>query len=77
MVKDPKKYGVDEVVAEKMGLSWGGARPGAGRPRSESLDAEELTFLAWLVNESAYSAEYADLVDKMLRIADRVKVKGR
>jgi hypothetical protein len=57
--------------------SWGGARVGAGRPRTESLDAEELTFLAWMVETSAYSNEQADLTSKLLRMADRVGRSGR
>jgi hypothetical protein len=70
------------VVSEK-GLqelesrSWGGARPGAGRPRTESLDEAELTFLAWMVDGSAYSNEQAELTSKLLRMADRVGRVGR
>lgn len=77
MLSDRGNALVDSGFDVEVLRDWGGARPGAGRPRTESLDAEELTFLAWLVNDSAYAAEYADLVDKILRIADRVKEKGR
>lgn len=78
---------VDESASNQIELSpveelraaraWGGARPGAGRPRVGSLDEAELTFLAWLLNASAYSEEHADLTEKLLRMADRVSVKGR
>ncbi len=70
------------VVSEK-GLQdleergWGGARPGAGRPRTESLDESELTFLAWMVDGSAYANEQAELTSKLLRMADRVGRTGR
>lgn len=74
---------VDRFVVSEKGLqelesrAWGGARPGAGRPRTESLDETELTFLAWMVDSSAYSDEQAELTSKLLRMADRVGRAGR
>lgn len=62
---------------ELQAQTWGGARPGAGRPRTESLDEAELTFLAWMVETSAYSDEQAELISKLLRMADRVARAGR
>lgn len=56
---------------------WGGARPGAGRPRTESLDASECMFLAWLVSTGPYAEEQSELVDKLLRMRDRIEQKGR
>jgi hypothetical protein len=70
------------VVSEK-GLeelerrSWGGARPGAGRPRTESLSVPDLRFLAELVDTSPYATEYAELLDTLRRMADRVDRAGR
>jgi hypothetical protein len=56
---------------------WGGARPGAGRPRTESLSAPDLRFLAELVHTSPYATEYAELLDTLRRMADRVDRAGR
>ncbi len=56
---------------------WGGARPGAGRPRTESLSSPDLRFLAELVQTSPYAGEYADLLDTLRRMADRVERSGR
>ncbi len=57
--------------------NWGGARPGAGRPRTESLNAADCRFLADLVGRSLYAREYADLVEKLARMADRLDRTGR
>jgi hypothetical protein len=56
---------------------WGGARPGAGRPRTESLSAPDLRFLAELVQSSPYAGEYSDLLATLHRMADRVDHSGR
>jgi hypothetical protein len=58
-------------------INWGGARSGAGRPRTESLDAPECRFLADLVGRSLYAKEYADLVNKLIRMSDRLERTGR
>jgi hypothetical protein len=68
------------VVSEKgeeLMKSWGGARLGAGRPRTESLSAPDLRFLAELVDSSPYASEYADLLETLRRMADRVERAGR
>lgn len=70
------RYVVSEKARKEMD-SWGGARPGAGRPRTESLSAPDLRFLAELVDSSPYATEYADLLGTLRRMADRVDRSGR
>ncbi len=71
----------DRYVLTEKGNStldnWGGARPGAGRPRTESLSAPDLRFLAELVDSSPYATEYAELLGTLRRMADRVERSGR
>jgi hypothetical protein len=52
--------------------NWGGARTGAGRPRTETLDTGELTLLLKLLMESPYAGEYADTIGKLRRMAEKV-----
>lgn len=46
----------------------GGTRPGAGRPRTDTLDAGELRLLLHLLEESSYGAEYADTAERIRRM---------
>lgn len=57
----------------------GGARPGAGRPRTESLDAVECSYLADLLEEQGTrdGEDYSLTVDKLRRMADRITRTGR
>lgn len=59
--------------------SWGGARPGAGRPRTESLDAVECLFLADLLDQQQErdGEDYRATSEKLRRIADRITRTGR
>lgn len=50
---------------DKIEAMHGGARPGAGRPRTKSLDVDELELLLKLLTESPYAAEYADTAAKL------------
>lgn len=73
-----EKYSItDKGTAALDKTFWGGARPGAGRPRTESLSAPDLRFLAELVDSSPYATEYADLLGTLRRMADRVERSGR
>lgn len=47
----------------------GGARPGAGRPRTKSLSADELRLLARLLAQSSYAEEYADTAVRLEELA--------
>jgi hypothetical protein len=51
--------------------NWGGARTGAGRPRTETLDTGELALLLKLLTESPYAGEYADTIGKLRRMAEK------
>lgn len=59
--------------------NWGGARPGAGRPRTESLDAVECLFLADLLDQQQErdGEDYRATSEKLRRIADRITRTGR
>lgn len=61
-----------QVMNETKG-QHGGQRPGAGRPRTETLDAGELRLLLKLLSESAFSAEYADTARKLGRMLERLE----
>lgn len=52
--------------------NWGGARPGAGRPRTETLDAVECWFLADLLEKQADGEDYSTTIGKLRRMADRI-----
>lgn len=52
--------------------NWGGARPGAGRPRTETLDAVECWFLADLLEKQTDGEDYSATIGKLRRIADRI-----
>jgi hypothetical protein len=53
--------------------NWGGARTGAGRPRTETLDTGELALLLKLLTESPYAGEYADTIAKLQRMQDKMR----
>jgi hypothetical protein len=53
--------------------NWGGSRPNAGRPRTETLSAADCRFLVELVEQSAYATEYAELVATLRRMAARAE----
>ncbi len=57
------------MTTETTKAAHGGARPGAGRPRTESLDTGELRMLAHLLAQSSYAAEYADTAAKLEKMA--------
>jgi hypothetical protein len=71
-----EKYAITEKGTTRL-ENWGGARPGAGRPRTESLSAPDLRFLAELVESSPYASEYSDLLSKLFRMSERVERAGR
>lgn len=54
--------------------NWGGARPGAGRPRTETLDAVECWFLADLLekHQEHDKEDYSATITKLRRMADRI-----
>lgn len=57
----------------------GGARPGAGRPRTETLDAVECSYLADLLEQQATrdGEDYSSLIEKLRRMAERITRTGR
>ena len=59
--------------------NWGGARPGAGRPRTESLDAVECWFLADLLEQQATrdGEDYSATIGKLRRMAEKITTTGR
>lgn len=59
--------------------NWGGARPGAGRPRTESLDAVECEYLADLLEQQGArdGEDYSATVAKLRRMAERIIRTGR
>lgn len=59
--------------------NWGGSRPGAGRPRTESLDAVECWLLADLLEQQGArdGEDYSATVDKLRRMAERISSTGR
>ena len=56
--------------------NWGGVRHGAGRPRTESLDAVECWFLADLLEREAQTRNeeeaFMPTVEKLRRMAERI-----
>lgn len=58
-------------------MTWGGARPGAGRPRTESLDAVECEFLAEVLESAPDPEEFRELINKLRRMSDRIIRTGR
>lgn len=60
-------------MTEEKKSGWGGARPGAGRPRTETLDAVEASFLADMLEQMAEhdGEDYSLTVAKLRRIAER------
>lgn len=69
----------EKGMAETEPTSWGGARPGAGRPRTESLDAVECLFLADLLDQQQErdGEDYRATSEKLRRIAERITRTGR
>lgn len=57
--------------------NWGGVRPGAGRPRTETLDAVECMYLADMLAGQIDGEDYSDLIAKLRRMADRIEKTGR
>lgn len=59
--------------------NWGGTRPGAGRPRTESLDAVECEYLADLLQQQAArdGEDYTPTIEKLRRMAERIIKTGR
>lgn len=59
--------------------NWGGARLGAGRPRTESLDAVECEYLADLLEQQGArdGEDYSPTIGKLRRMADRIIRTGR
>lgn len=59
--------------------NWGGARVGAGRPRTESLDAVECEYLADLLEQQGArdGEDYTPTIEKLRRIAERIIRTGR
>lgn len=59
--------------------NWGGARVGAGRPRTESLDAVECEYLADLLEQQGQQdgEDYTPTIEKLRRIAERIIRTGR
>lgn len=51
--------------------NWGGSRPGAGRPRTEILTADELLLLAQMLSNSLYAAQHRELVQKLQGMAQK------
>lgn len=52
--------------------TWGGSRAGAGRPRTETLDAVECWFLADLLEQQPDPEQFTDTVAKLRRMAEKV-----
>ena len=65
--------GSEMCIRDRKKSGWGGARPGAGRPRTETLDAVELSFLADLLEQqgAADGEDYSLTVAKLRRMAER------
>ena len=59
--------------------NWGGSRPGAGRPRTESLDAVECWFLADVLEKQQEqdNEDYSATITKLRRMAERIATTGR
>lgn len=72
-----KPFDAEKWERENAPRPRGGPRPGAGRPRTESLSPAELRFLAALLEHLDGDLAESALVGKLRRMADRVALKGR
>lgn len=69
-MSDEQKLSVDG----RNSANWGGARPGAGRPRTETLDAVECWFLADLLDQQQErdGEDYRATSAKLRRMAEKL-----
>lgn len=56
--------------------NWGGSRPGAGRKRTETLDAVECWFLADMLEKQQQqdNEDYSATIAKLRRMAEKISV---